>query len=52
MNLLAVAVITPFTTHFATADARIAYAMPMLRACFGLFLAATALRIFIDLATA
>jgi uncharacterized membrane protein YfcA len=37
VNLLAVAVITPFTTYFATVGARIAHAIPMraLRACFG-----------------
>ncbi len=53
VNLLAVGVITPFTMYFATVGARIAHAIPMraLRACFGLFLAATALRMFIDLAT-
>lgn len=53
VNLLAVAVITPFTMYFATIGARIAHAIPMraLRICFGLFLAATALRMFIDLAT-
>lgn len=51
VNLLAVAVITPFTTYFATVGARIAHAIPMraLRALFGVFLAATALRMFIDL---
>lgn len=53
VNLLAVAVITPFSMYFATVGARIAHAIPMraLRICFGLFLAATALRMFIDLAT-
>lgn len=52
VNLLAVAVITPFTTVFARLGARIAHAIPMrvLRACFGLFLAATAIRMFVDLA--
>lgn len=54
VSLPAVAVITPFTTAFAKVGARIAHAIPMraLRACFGLFLAATALRMFVDLATA
>ncbi len=54
VNLLAVAVITPFTVYFATVGARIAHAIPMraLRMCFGLFLALTAARMFIDLATA
>lgn len=54
VNLLAVAVITPFTMYFATIGARLAHAVPMhaLRICFGLFLAATASRMFIDLATA
>ena len=50
VNLVAVGVITPFTMYFATVGARIAHAISM-RACFGLFLAATALRMFIDLAT-
>jgi uncharacterized membrane protein YfcA len=54
VNLVAVAVITPFTTYFAKIGARIAHAIPMraLRMCFGLFLAVTAARMFIDLATA
>ena len=54
VNLLAVAVITPFTTAFARVGAHIAHAIPMraLRACFGLFLAATAMRMLVDLATA
>ena len=54
VNLLAVAVITPFTMYFATWGARIAHAIPMraLRICFGLFLAITAIRMFLDLATA
>ena len=53
VNLLALAAITPFTMYFATIGARIAHAIPMraLRMCFGLFLAATALRMFINLAT-
>ena len=53
VNLLALAVITPFTMYFATIGARIAHAIPMraLRMCFGLFLTATALRMFINLAT-
>lgn len=52
VNLPAVAVITPFTTYFATVGARIAHAIPMraLRVCFGLFLGATAIRMVIDLA--
>lgn len=52
VSLPAVAVITPFTTAFATVGARIAHAIPMraLRACFGLFLAATAVRMALDLA--
>ena len=39
VNLLALAVITPFTMYFATIGARIAHAIPMraLRMCFGLF---------------
>ena len=51
VNLLAVAIITPFTMAFATVGARIAHAIPMraLRACFGVFLAATALRMAGDL---
>lgn len=54
VSLPAVLVITPFTTYFATVGARIAHAIPMpaLRACFGLFLAVTAVRMFIDLAKA
>jgi uncharacterized membrane protein YfcA len=54
VSLPALLIITPFTTVFAKVGARIAHAIPMraLRACFGLFLAATALRMFIDLATA
>jgi uncharacterized membrane protein YfcA len=53
-NLAAVAVVIPFTTYFAKIEARIAHAIPMraLRMCFGLFLAVTAARMFIDLATA
>ena len=52
--VVAVAVIAPLTMYFATWGARIAHAIPMraLRACFGLFLAVTAARMFIDLATA
>lgn len=51
VNLLAVAIITPFTMYFATWGARIAHAIPMraLRICFGLFLAATAIRMALDL---
>ena len=47
VNLVAVAVIAPFTTTFA----RLAHAIPMraLRALFGLFLAATAARMAWDL---
>jgi uncharacterized membrane protein YfcA len=54
VNLVAVAVITPLTTYFAPIGARIAHAIPMraLRVCFGLFLAATAIRMFADLASA
>jgi hypothetical protein len=54
VSLPAVLVITPFTTYFATVGARIAHAIPMraLRACFGLFLAATSLRMAADLLTA
>lgn len=54
VNLLAVAVITPLTTSFATVGARIAHAIPMraLRVSFGVFLALTALRMFSDLAAA
>ncbi len=54
VNLLAVLVITPFTTVFATVGARIAHAIPMraLRACFGLFLGVTSLRMAADLLTA
>lgn len=54
VNLLAVAIITPFTMIFAKVGAHIAHAIPMraLRVCFGLFLASTALRMFLDLATA
>jgi hypothetical protein len=53
VNLVALAVITPFTTIFARVGARIAHAIPMraLRACFGVFLAITAARMFVDLAT-
>ncbi len=53
VNLVALAVITPFTTIFARLGARIAHAIPMraLRACFGVFLAVTAVRMFADLAT-
>lgn len=53
VSLPAVAIITPFTMVFATVGARIAHAIPMraLRICFGLFLAATAARMFVDLAT-
>jgi uncharacterized membrane protein YfcA len=53
VNLVALAVITPFTTVFARLGARLAHAIPMraLRACFGVFLAITAARMFIDLAT-
>jgi hypothetical protein len=53
VNLVALAVITPFTTVFARLGARLAHAIPMraLRACFGVFLALTAARMFVDLAT-
>ncbi len=53
VNLVALLVITPFTTIFARVGARIAHAIPMraLRACFGVFLAVTAARMFADLAT-
>lgn len=53
VSLPAVLVITPFTTYFATVGARIAHAIPMraLRACFGLFLAVTSLRMMGDLLT-
>ena len=53
VSLPALLVITPFSTSFAKLGARLAHAIPMraLRACFGLFLAATAIRMFIDLAT-
>ncbi len=54
VSLPAVLVITPFTTYFATVGARIAHAIPMraLRACFGLFLGVTSLRMAADLLTA
>jgi len=54
VNLLAVAVMTPFTMVFAIVGARLAHAIPMraLRICFGVFLALTASRMFFDLATA
>jgi uncharacterized membrane protein YfcA len=53
VNRVALAVITPFSTIFARVGARIAHAIPMraLRACFGIFLAITAARMFADLAT-
>lgn len=54
VSLPALIVITPFSTTFAKVGARIAHAIPMraLRICFGVFLAITALRMFVDLATA
>jgi uncharacterized membrane protein YfcA len=54
VSLPAFAVIVPFTTYFATWGARIAHAIPMraLRICFGLFLAATAMRMILDLLSA
>jgi hypothetical protein len=53
VNLVALLVITPFTTVFAKLGARLAHAIPMraLRAAFGVFLALTAARMFVDLAT-
>jgi uncharacterized membrane protein YfcA len=51
VNLPAVAIITPITMIFATVGARLAHSIPLraLRICFGLFLAATSVRMILNL---
>ena len=51
VNLLAVLIIIPLTTSFAGVGVRIAHSIPQraLRLSFGLFLALTSIRMFVDL---